>query len=109
MLAYILGITKRGNKGITNLSRFYGLQIRARGITNRGSLRDFKSEQKDYKSGRSFKLGQRDLKSGQRLQIGAREITNRGRDCKLVQNIAQQFLNTQNPNTVPTTKSVYEF
>ena len=80
MLAYILGITKRGNKGITNLSRFYGLQIRARGITNRGSLRDFKSEQKDYKSGRSFKLGQRDLKSGQRLQIGAREITNRSRD-----------------------------
>ena len=28
MLAYILGITKRGNKGITNLDRFYGLQIR---------------------------------------------------------------------------------
>ena len=29
MLAYILGITKRGNKGITNLDRFYGLQIRS--------------------------------------------------------------------------------
>ena len=52
---------------------------------------------------------QRDLKSGQRLQIGARETTNRGRDCKSVQNIVQQSLNTQNPNTVPTTKSVYEF
>ena len=69
MLAYILGITKRGNKRITNRRRFYGLQIGARGFTNRGSLRD-------------FKLGQRDFKSGQRLQIGAREITNQGRDFK---------------------------
>ena len=57
MLAYILGITKRGNKGITDLCRFYGLQIRARGITSRGSLRDFKSGQKDYKLGQWFKLG----------------------------------------------------
>ena len=57
MLAYILGITKRGNKGITDLCRFYGLQIRARGITSRGSLRDFKSGQKDYKLGQGFKLG----------------------------------------------------
>ena len=54
MLAYILGITKRGNKGITNLGRFYGLQIRARGIRNRGSLRDFKSGQKDYTKGQRF-------------------------------------------------------
>ena len=44
-----------------------------REITNRGSLRDFKSGQKDYIS-------------GQRFQIGAREITNRGRDYILVQN-----------------------
>ena len=54
MLAYILGITKRGNKGITNLGRFYGLQIRARAITSRDSLRDFKSGQKDYKLGQRF-------------------------------------------------------
>ena len=54
MLAYIWGITKRGNKGITNLGRFFGLQIRARGITSRESLKDFKSGQKDYKSGQGF-------------------------------------------------------
>ena len=53
MLAYILGITKRDNEEITN---------RARGITNRDSLKD-------------FKLGQRDFKLGQKLQIGE-EITN---------------------------------
>ena len=49
MLAYISGI-----KGITNLGRFYGLQIRAWGITIRGSLRDFKSGQKYYKSEHGF-------------------------------------------------------
>ena len=53
MLAYILGITRRDNKEITN---------RARGITNRDSLKD-------------FKLWQRDFKLGQKLQIGE-EITN---------------------------------
>ena len=41
MLSYILGITKRGNEGITNRGRFYGLQITTRGNKNRGSLRDF--------------------------------------------------------------------
>ena len=51
MLAYILGITKRGNKGITDLDRFYRLQVRATGITNRGRLKDFKLRKKDYKSG----------------------------------------------------------
>ena len=59
-----------------------GLQIGARGIANRGSLRDFKSGQKDYKLGQRFQIGARDFKSGQRLQIGAREITNRGRGFK---------------------------
>ena len=54
MLAYVLGITKRGNKGITILGRFYGLQIRVRRITNRGSLRDFQSGQKDYKLGQGY-------------------------------------------------------
>ena len=49
MLAHILGITKRGNKGIANRGRFYELQIGARGTANRDSLRDFKSGQKDYK------------------------------------------------------------
>ena len=72
MLAYILGITKRGNKGITNRGRFLGLQIGAREITNRGSLRDFKSGQKDYKSGQGFQTG------AKKFQIGA-EITNRGK------------------------------
>ena len=67
MLAYILGITKRGNKGITNQGRFYGLQIGARGITNRG----FKQGQKDYKLGQGFQIG------AKRFQIGA-DITNPG-------------------------------
>ena len=47
MLTYILEITKHSNKEITNRSRFKGLQIGARGITNRSSLRDFNSGQKD--------------------------------------------------------------
>ena len=63
MLAHILGITKPGNKGITNW----------------GSLRDFKSGQRDYKSGQGFQI------RAKRFQIGAREITNRGRDYKSVQ------------------------
>ena len=78
MLAYILGITKRGNKRITNRRRFYGLQIGARGFTNRGSLRDFKLGQPDFKSGRDYKSGQ------ERLQTRA-GISNRGRDYKSVQ------------------------
>ena len=71
MLTYILGITKRGNKEITNRGRFQGLQIGARGITNKGSLRDFKMEQ-------------------EKLQTGT-EISNRGRDQKLVQNKAKRW------------------
>ena len=51
MLAYISGITKRGNKGIKHRGKFLKLQIGTRGITNMGSLTDFKSGQKDYKSG----------------------------------------------------------
>ena len=79
MLAYILGITKRGNKGITNRGRFQGLQIGASGITNRGSLRNFKSGQKDYELGQGFQIG------AKRFQFGA-AITNRGKgDCKLGQ------------------------
>ena len=66
MLAYILGITKRGS--------FYELQIGERGITNRGKLKDFKS-------------GQKDFKSGKRLQIEAREITNQDRGFKLGQGL----------------------
>ena len=45
-----------------------GLQIGARGITNRGSFRDFKSWQKDYKWGQGFQF------RAQRLEIGARTI-----------------------------------
>ena len=57
-------ITKRGNKR----------------ITNRGSFRDFKLEQKDCKSGK------RDFESWQRLPIGVTGISNQGRDYKAVQN-----------------------
>ena len=57
MLAYILG-SATGSKGITKRYRFWGLQIVARSITNKGNLND-------------FKLGQKDIKSKQRLQIGA--------------------------------------
>ena len=42
MLAYVLGITKRGNKGITNWGQ-EGFQIGPREITNLG--KDFKSWQ----------------------------------------------------------------
>ena len=67
MLAYIWEIAERRNKG----------------IINRGSLRDFKSGQKDYKSGQGVQIGEK------RFQIRA-EITNRGkRDFESVQNIAQ--------------------
>ena len=34
MLAYILGIRKRGNNGIANRGKFQALQIGARGIPN---------------------------------------------------------------------------
>ena len=73
MLAYILEITKQGNSSVTNRSKFYGLQIESRGITNRSSIRDFES-------------GQKDNKSGQEFRIGAREITNRG-DVNLEQGL----------------------
>ena len=36
--------------------------------------------------GWDFKSGQRDIKSGKRLQIGNRGISNWGRDYKLLQN-----------------------
>ena len=68
MLAYILGITKRVN----NRGRFQGLQIGTSWITNRGSFRDFKSGQKDYKSGQGFEI------RAKRFQIGA-EITIRSK------------------------------
>ena len=59
-------ITKRGNKRIANRGRFWGLQIGARGVTNWGIFRDFKSRQKITSRGR-------DYKSGQGLQIGAEQ------------------------------------
>ena len=88
MLSYILGITKWGSKGITNRIRFYGLQIGERGITNEGSLRDFKSEKKFTNWGRDLILGQRDFKSKLKLQIMSRECTCRERNYKSVQNMA---------------------
>ena len=81
MLAYILEIKKQGNKGITNWGRFQGLQMGARGITNRGSLKDFKSGQKECKSVQGFQIG------AKRFQTGA-EITNQDkRDYKLGQGL----------------------
>ena len=67
MLAYILGIIKQSNKGITDPNRFQKLKIGARGITNRDSLREFKSGQKDYESQQGYKTGQK------RLQIGVKQ------------------------------------
>ena len=60
-----------------------GLQIGAKGITNRSSLRDFKPGQKDYKSGaKRFQIGakitnwgKRGFKSGQGLQIDAQQLS----------------------------------
>ena len=57
MLAYILGITKRGKKGITNRGTFLGLQIGARGIINRGRLRDYKLEQRNFKLRQKLQTG----------------------------------------------------
>ena len=105
MLAYVLGITKRGNKGIANRGKFKGLQIRARGITNRDSLRDFKLGQKDYKSGHGFQIeaekfqieaditnrGNIDYKPGQGFQIGA-GITNRCRTFTVLITLAHYFI-----------------
>ena len=70
MLVDILGTSKRGKKGVTNRGRFQGLQIGARSITNRGSLKISNQSNKITNRGRDF-LGQRDFKSGQGLQIGA--------------------------------------
>ena len=61
---------------------FSGLQNRAREITKRGSFRDLKSGQKNYKSvfksrfqigAETTNWGKRDFKSGQGLQIGAEQ------------------------------------
>ena len=62
----IFWVTKRGNKDDKS-EQVLGITNRTRGITNRGSFRD-------------FKLGQKDYNSGQRLHIGARGISNWGRD-----------------------------
>ena len=67
MLGFILGITNRG--------RFQGLQVGAKEITIMGSLRDYKSGNKDYKS-------------RQGVQIRAREITKQGQG---IINGAEQF------------------
>ena len=72
MLACILGIKKRGNKGITNWGTFEWLQIRARVATKRVSFRGIKSGQKDYKMTQGFQM------VAKRFQIGV-EITNRGK------------------------------
>ena len=85
MLAYILGIKKRGNKGITNRGRFQGLQIGARGITNRRCFKGFQIGLK------RLQIGAQRFQIGQRLQIGAIETTNRGRDYKSVQNMLYSY------------------
>ena len=47
---------------------------------------DFKLGQKDYKSEQGFQIGAKRFQVGARLKIGARGISNRGRDCKSLQN-----------------------
>ena len=80
MPAYILGITKRGIKGITNRGRFQGLHIGAQRDYKKGELKGFQIGAEISKSGqRDYKLGK------ERLQTGA-GISNRGRDYKSVQN-----------------------
>ena len=56
MLGFILGITNPG--------RFQGLQVGAKEITIMGSLRDYKSGNKDYKSRQGVQIGTRDYKTG---------------------------------------------
>ena len=67
MLANILGIAKRGNKRITNRARIWGFQIGARGIKNKGRLRDFKSERKSLYRDRVYKSRQEILQTGVRI------------------------------------------
>ena len=77
----IFWVIKRGSKGNTDWGRFQGLQIGARGITNRGSFRDFKLWQKDYK------LGKKDFKSVQGLQVGEKTL----QTCNLKYNIQKDM------------------
>ena len=81
----IFWVTKQDNKGITNQGSLQGLQLRAKGITNSGSFRDFKSGKKDQKSGQRFQI------KAKRSQIGARGISNWGKDQKSVQSKIQVY------------------
>ena len=80
--------------------QFKGFQIGAKRSQIRAGFLNWSKE--ILNQDRDYKWGQ------ERLQIGA-WISNWGRDYKLVQNIVQQFLITQNPNTVSTPKLVYKF
>ena len=76
-----------GNKEITHRSRFQELQIRAKRVQTGAALEisnrnkmitsrdwDFKSGQRDFKSGKRLQIGTRwDFKSGQGLQIVAEQ------------------------------------
>ena len=66
-----MGKEQKNFSGLQN-ELIRGLKNGAIEITNKGTFRD-------------FKLGQKDFKSGQRLQIGARGISNQGRNYKSVQ------------------------
>ena len=65
-----------------------------RGLQIGAGFRDHKSGQERLQIGhlRDFKSGQKDYKSGQRLHMGAREITNKGRDFKSVQKPSLTFV-----------------
>ena len=92
MLVYILGITKRVNKGITNRGQVSGTTKRGKRDYKQGQLKGFQigtkrlqigagisnRDKKISNQGRDYKLGQ------ERLQTRA-EISNRGRDYKSVQ------------------------
>ena len=82
-------VKKRGNKGITNWSRFQGLQIEARGITNRGILGDLKSVRKDYKQGQGFQIW------ANRFQTGVETINRSKRDYKPGAGITNQCIKDQ--------------
>ena len=53
---------------------------------------DFKSGQRDFKSGKRLQIGIRGISNwSKRLQIGTRGISNRGRNYKSLQNILKRI------------------
>ena len=72
---------------VTKRGRFLRLQIGARGITNRGSLGNFKSVQKDCKSGQGLQIRRETFQIGAVIANRGKRDYKSGRDYKSVQNI----------------------